>query len=123
MNKALKIGLITTAIVLPAYLGVRLYLRNKSYKKAESRFKENDTEKKLIIMQILIKKGIEPSDSNIASYMNYSIDALKNMLNENVDTAPKFTGGNGGDEYEDEFDWLDDYLGYYSSDYSYGYNY
>jgi DNA-directed RNA polymerase specialized sigma subunit len=125
MNKALKIGLITTAIVLPAYLGVRLYLRNKSYKEAESRFKENDTEKKLIIMQILINKGVEPSESNIQSYMNYSIDELKNKLNENVDTAPQFTGSADNADNTDDGDaygWLDDYLGYYSSDYSYGYN-
>jgi len=119
MNKALKIGLITTAIVLPAYFGVRFYLRNKSYKESESRFKENDTEKKLIIMQILINKGIETSESNIQGYMNYSIAELKNMLNENVDNAPKFTG----DDNVDAYDWLDDYLGYYSSDDSYGYNY
>jgi hypothetical protein len=54
--------------------------------------------------------------------MNYSIDALKNMLNEKVDTAPQFTDGGVDDEYVDEFDWLDSYLGYYSSDDSYGYN-
>jgi len=120
MNKALKIVLITSAIVLPTtYFGVRFYLRNKSYKEAQSRFKENDTEKKLIIMQILINKGIANSESNIQSYMNYSIDELKNMLNENVDSAPQFTGN---DENVDSYDWIDDYLGYYSSDYSYGYN-
>jgi len=120
MNKALKIVLITTAIVLPTtYFGVRFYLRNKSYKEAESRFKENDTEKKLIIMQVLINKGIEPSESNIQIYMNYSIDELKNMLNQNVDTAPQFTGSDEGDV--DSYDWIDDYLGYYTSEYSYGY--
>jgi len=122
MNKALKIVLITSAIVLPTtYFGVRFYLRNKSYKEAESRFKENDTEKKLIIMQVLINKGIEPSESNIQSYMNYSIDELKNMLNQNVENAPQFTGDGGDDENVDSYDWIDDYLGYYTSEYSYGY--
>ena len=104
MNKALKIGLITTAIALPSYLGLRLYLRNKEYKESEERFKEDNTEKKLLIMQILITKEMTPSESNIASYLQYSVEELKNMLNQK---SSDYT------EYSDYYE----YEGY-----DYGYN-
>jgi len=83
MNKALKVGLITTGIILPSYLGLSLYLRNKNYAESEKRFKENNTEKKLLIMQILISKGLPNSETNISSYLKYSEEELKNMLNAN----------------------------------------
>lgn len=120
MNKALKIGLITTGVAIPLYFGIRFYLRNKAYNEASARFKENDTEKKLIIMQILISKGEDPSDSNINQYMRYSIEELKAMLNQGVQINA--TGSEDSSGYYDYYsyfgpgDLLSEYDGYYSYD-------
>jgi len=107
MNSKLKIALITTGIVIPTYFGIRYFVRKSEYKKAEERYKEDDTEKKLIIMQLLIKKGLQPTTNNINSFMSYSIEDLRNLINTNLN-----------------FSYSYDIYGYESGDYDpYGYEY
>jgi hypothetical protein len=85
MNKALKIGLITTAIAIPTYFSIRYYLRNRDYKEAEERYKEEGTEKKLLIMQILIKQGKQITEQNMNPYYRFTVNELIDKLNEGVE--------------------------------------
>lgn len=110
MNKKLKIVLISTGILVPAFFVTRYFVIKSSMKEAEKRFTEDNTDKKLLIMQILIKKGIPTTETNINSFMNYSIEDLKKLVNTDLDFAYS------SDTYGYEFDNYDPY-GY--EDYGY----
>ena len=84
MNKKLKIGLISIAIILPAYLGLRLYVVKKTLKEAKNKFSDNDIDaKKLLINDLLIKNGEPVTDANINKYLGYSVEELQNMISDN----------------------------------------
>lgn len=100
MNKALKISIVATSAAITIYFGVKIYLRNKAYKEASGRFHENDTDKKLIIMQILISKGENPDNiNNINNYLNYSIEELKGMLDIQDSEYSEYGGDYSGYGY------------------------
>jgi len=108
MNKALKIGIVATSAAITIYFGVKIYLRNKAYKEASGRFRENDTDKKLIIMQILISKGENPDNiNNINNYLNYSIEELKSMLD--IQDTSEYSGGDYSEYGYGEYGGYGDY--------------
>lgn len=82
MNKALKITLITIAVGVPSYILIHKAVVNKRRKDAAFRYKEGDTEKRLLINQLLIIKGINATDSEINKYLQYSVEEISNLISE-----------------------------------------
>lgn len=82
MNKALKITLITIAVGVPSYILIRKAVIKKRREEAALRYKEGDTEKRLLINQLLIIKGIDATDAEINKYLKYSVEEISNLISE-----------------------------------------
>jgi len=102
MNKALKITLITIAVGVPSYILIRKAVVKKRREDAALRYKEGDTEKRLLINQLLIIKGIDATDAEINKYLQYSVQEISNLISEaqqQSSNAESFIGNAYGSTY------------------------
>lgn len=94
MNRKLKIALISLGILVPAYLGFRLYKLKKALKQSKSKFESGGSgAKEILINEILIKDRQPITDANINKYMKYTLEELQYMVGGNSADVDEFDEG------------------------------